>query len=312
MRFAQTLSRSAARSLTLGAALIVLACAATTAARAADQPPERPVERPVERIVSIGGAVTEIVHALGALDQVVAVDTTSTWPEEAEALPDVGYMRRLSPEPVLALEPTLVLAVEDAGPPSALDQLKAAGARVVTIADDPSPEGVVAKVRAVAAALGRQAAGEALVARLDDEFAALREAVAALPDRPRVLFLLSVGRGAPLVAGRETSAAGIIALAGGRNAVEGFTDFKPLTPEAAITAAPDIILVPERSVPLLGGPEAILARPELAATPAGRAGRLLAMDAQLLLGFGPRTPDAIRRLAAALHPGISLPGADGS
>jgi iron complex transport system substrate-binding protein len=27
------------------------------------------------------------------------------------------------------------------------------------------------------------------------------------------------------------------------------------------------------------------------------------MDGLLLLGFGPRTPDAVRQLAAALHPG---------
>lgn len=265
-----------------------------------------------ERIVSIGGAVTEIVHALGAGDRLVAVDTTSTWPPAVKDLPDVGYMRRLSAEPILALAPTLVLAIEDAGPEAALEQLRAAGVRVVAIADDPTPAGVLDKVRAVAAALGREPAGEALAARLEAEFAALASAVETLPGRPKVLFLLSVGRGAPLVAGRDTSAAGIIALAGGDNAIDGFTDFKPLTAEAAIAAAPDVLLAPERTLSIMGGPEALLARPELAATPAGRSGRLVAMDAQLLLGFGPRTPEAIRALARVLHPGAALPGEDGN
>jgi len=59
--------------------------------------------------------------------------------------------------------------------------------------------------------------------------------------------------------------------------------------------------VTERTLELLGGPEAVLARPDVALTPAGRNGRLIAMDGLLLLGFGPRTPQAARQLAAALH-----------
>jgi iron complex transport system substrate-binding protein len=122
-----------------------------------------------------------------------------------------------------------------------------------------------------------------------------------------VLFLLSIGDGAPLAAGLGTSAAGIIALAGGENAIDGFEGYKPLTPEAAATAAPDVLLVTTRTLEALGGPQAVLARPEIAATKAGRDGRLVALDGLLLLGFGPRTPEAIRALASALHPGLVLP-----
>lgn len=43
-----------------------------------------------ERIVSLGGDVTEIAFALGAGDTLVGRDTTSTWPEAAKNLPDVG------------------------------------------------------------------------------------------------------------------------------------------------------------------------------------------------------------------------------
>ena len=260
-----------------------------------------------QRAVSVGGAVTEIVYALGLADRIVAVDSTSLFPKEAKEKPNVGYMRRLAPEPILALEPTLVLAVEDAGPPRVLDQLREAGVPVAMIPDEPSPAGVLDKIARVASLLGAKRKGEALAARLEAEFASLAAVVERFPDRPRVLFLLSIGRGAPLAAGRDTAAAAIIGLAGGINAVDAYDGYKPLSPEAAVAASPDVLLVSERSLRLLGGRAGVLRIAEIALTPAGRARRVVAMDGLLLLGFGPRTGEAIRLLAQALHPRAVLP-----
>ncbi len=257
-----------------------------------------------DRVVSIGGSITEIVYALGAGDGLVAVDSTSLYPQSAQDLPDVGYMRQLAAEPILALDPTLLLAVDDAGPPAVLDQLREAGTPLVVVPDDPTPEGVAEKVRIVADALGMNGEGETMAAQLTADFATLRDWIAATETKPKVLFLLSVGNGAPLAAGRDTSAAGIIELAGGANAVDGFDGYQPLSPEATVTAAPDVVLVTGRTFDLLGGQEAILSRPEIAATPAGRNGDLVVMDGLLLLGFGPRTPEAARALASALHPDL--------
>ncbi|ANK82515.1 MAG: hypothetical protein TEF_18245 [Rhizobiales bacterium NRL2] len=259
------------------------------------------------RIVSAGGSVTEIIHALGAGDRLVGVDSTSFHPPEVRNLPDVGYLRALSAEPVLSLFPDMVLAEADAGPPEALTQLRAAGVEVVTAPDEPDIAGVAAKIDAVAAALGREAAGEALKSDMLARWGEVREAVATTGERPRVLFVLSTGSGAPLVAGLETSAAGIIEMAGGENAIRDFTNFRPLTPEAGVALAPDVILVTRRTVDMLGGEAALLALPGLAATPAAESGRVVAMDGLLLLGFGPRTPEAAARLARALHPDIELP-----
>ena len=260
-----------------------------------------------QRLVSIGGSVTEIVYALGLADYVIAVDSTSRYPDEVASKPNVGYMRQLAAEPILALEPSLVLAVEDAGPPAVLDQLREAGLRVVLIPDDPSPLGVIDKIERVATALDEQEMGKALKARLETELNALGTAVASLQSRPRVLFLLSVdGRGTALAAGRKTSAAGIIELAGGANAMNAFEGYKPLSPEAAVAAAPDVILVTNRSLELLGGPDGLIGIPEIALTPAGQNGRIVAMDGLLLLGFGPRTGYAVEQLARRLHPGITL------
>ncbi|MCG8355388.1 MAG: ABC transporter substrate-binding protein [Kiloniellales bacterium] len=257
-----------------------------------------------ERLISVGGSVTEIVYALGAGDRLVAVDSTSSYPPAADDLPDVGYMRRLSAEPILALQPELLLLVEDAGPQATIDQLRAAGVRIVTLPDEPSLAGVRKKIGQVAAALELPEAGEALVQRIEAAQRDVAEKLMAVSSRPSVLFLLSVGNGAPLAAGRGTSAAGIIELSGGRNALDGFAGYKPLSPEAAAAAQPDVILVTARTLERLGGREALLARPELAASPAASAGRLIAMDALLLLGFGPRTAEAMAKLGQALHPDV--------
>ena len=125
-----------------------------------------------------------------------------------------------------------------------------------------------------------------------------------------MLFLLSAGQGAPRAAGAGTSADNIIALAGGANALDGFTGYKPLSPEAAAAADPDMLLATERTVRNIGGRDALLASPAVAATRAAREGRLAVMDGLFLLGFGPRAPEAARQLAAMLHPGLLAAAAE--
>jgi len=231
-------------------------------------------------IVSVGGDVTEIVYALGAGDRVIAVDITSRHPKVARDLPQVGYMRQLSAEPILSLSPALILAIADSGPPPVLDQLQAAGACLVLVPDDHSTQGVIKKVESVAAALDRKAEGDALKAKLVADFAALQSAVAGFEDQPRVLFLFSVGEGAPMVGGRETSADSIIQLAGGRNAIEDFEDFKPVSSEGMIAADPDVLLVTELPLEKLGGVDGLLQRQDVAQTPAGKAKRVIDLRAK--------------------------------
>ena len=260
------------------------------------------------RIVSIGGAVTEILYRLDAGKRIVAVDTTSLYPAAAlKTHPNVGYLRALSAEGILSMRPTLVIAEAAAGPPPVLRQLKAAGTNVVLLRDDPTAKGVVYKIRVISTLIGEKARGTELANAFQEDMRQLAEAIATVKKKPRVLFLLSVGRGAPLVAGQETSADSIIRLAGGVNAIQGYKRYKPLSPEAAVAANPDVILTVSRTVESLGGIEKIAARRELAPTPAGRAKRVVAMNGLYLLGFGPRTPLAVRDLAQALHPALALP-----
>jgi iron complex transport system substrate-binding protein len=256
---------------------------------------------PADRIVVVGGALTEIVHALGDGGRVVGVDTGSRWPAEAAALPRVGYQRALAAEGVLSLMPDLVLVNDAAGPATVLQQIRDAGVRVEVVAADDSLAGLLSRVHDVGRLLSREAEGERLAGRLEREMAALAERVARFEQRPRVAFLLSVGRGSNLAGGRETAADAAIRLAGGHNALAAYEGYKPLNAEAMIAAAPDVLLTTQRSLEQVGGVEGLLDLPGVALTPAARSARIEAMDALLLLGFGPRTPSALAELASRLH-----------
>lgn len=258
------------------------------------------------RVVSIGGSLTEIVYALGAGSRLVAVDQTSLHPPEAQDLPDVGYLRALSAEPILSLAPDLVLVEADAGPPEVLTQLESAGVTVARMPDQPDIGGVQHKIREVAAALGLESKGAELASRVGGDHERVIAQVAKVKTQPRVMFVLSAGRGAPLVAGEGTSAESIISLAGGRNAISGFPDYRPLSPEAGVAASPDVILVTYRTMGLLGGIEELVTQPGIVGTPAADNRRIVAINGLLLLGFGPRTPEAVATLAEALHHGLEV------
>lgn len=254
-----------------------------------------------QRLITLGGSVTEIAVALGAGDRLVARDTTSDYPAAVAALPDVGYIRALSPENVLALDPGLIVAEGDAGPPAAVDVLAAAGVPLVLVPEATTPAGVLAKIAAVAEALDLPDAGAALAAEVAAGLQQAQARADAVASPRRVLFVLSLQGGRILAAGDGTEAAGIIRLAGGVNAATGFDGYKPMTDEAVLDAAPEAILMMDREGDLAIRDADVLAQPALGATPAGRSGAIIRMDGMLMLGFGPRTPEAAQALHAALY-----------
>ncbi len=252
-----------------------------------------------QRVVCVGGALTETVYALGAQSLLVGVDSTSFYPAEASRLPQVGYARTLSAEGLLALAPQLLLASGEAGPPLVLQQLRNTGVRIEQIADGHRFEGVLARTQRVGELLGRDP--QPLLRRLRDEWAAAQAELARHKTQPRVLFVLAHATNQLRVAGEDTAADAMLRLAGARNALAGLQGYKALTPEAALQASPDLILCTDQGLQAQGGIDGLLKAPGLSLTPAGRARRVVSMDALLLLGFGPRLPQAVRELGALLH-----------
>ncbi|MEQ8281763.1 MAG: ABC transporter substrate-binding protein [Parvibaculum sp.] len=255
-----------------------------------------------QRIVSAGGSTTEIVVALGARELLVGVDTTSLYPAAVTRLPNVGYVRQLSAEGLLSLRPDLVLTGSEAGPEAALDQARAAGVEIVTLSDGYTAKSVAAHIETVGRALGREAEAARLTEAFETDIATVEADIARVETKPRVLFILQTGRGASMVSGTGTAAHAMIALAGGENAIAEYGGYKPFSPEAATLAAPDVILMTDQTVDAIGGGDGVLPEAAFAATPAGRDGRLVTMDALYLAGFGPRLAHALHDLAVKLHP----------
>jgi len=254
-----------------------------------------------ERVLSIGGAVTEIIYALGEEDRLIGRDSTSSYPEAAVALPDVGYMRALAPEGVLSIKPDLILAREGSGPPEAIDVIRSAGIPFVDVPEDFTAEGIGEAVDAVADALDVEEKGEALRAEISVQMDRLADTVSQIDAKKRVLFILSMQDGRIMASGTGTAANGIIELAGAENAIVDYEGYKQLTDEAIITLNPDVILMMDREGELDTPPETVLVHPAIATTQAAKDKALIRMDGLYLLGFGPRTASAALDLAKALY-----------
>lgn len=260
------------------------------------------------RIVAVGGSVTEVIYALGGEKNLVATDSTSLFPEAAQKTPKVGYMRQLSAEGVLSLRPTVVITTTAAGPEAALRQIADAGVAVLVLSDDYSFDAVIAKIEGIGRALGLDKAAADLVAKVRADMADVAARIAQSKTKPRALSFLTFGQGgAPQAAGRMTAADGIIKLAGGVNVFDAWSGYKPMTPEATVAAAPEVIMVGTQTITAIGGVDKILADPALALTPAAKSKRVASADALMLLGFGPRTPEAVRIVARVFHPDVEFP-----
>jgi iron complex transport system substrate-binding protein len=258
----------------------------------------------IGRIIPLNGDVAEIVFALGLGSNVIATDTSATYPVEAQRLPKIGYQRTLNAEGILALKPSVVIGLDSAGPTPVLEQLRSAGVPVYIFSAPATLDGPLIKIRAVGAALGVADTAEALAARTKADIDSALALAAKAASKPTVMFLYLRGTQTQQIGGQGSAADTLIAAAGGIDAgtTAGITNYKPLTAEAIIAGQPQIILVLSAGLQSIGGVDGLLQIPGLAQTPAGRERRVLDYDDLYLLGFGPRTGQALRDLILGLHP----------
>ena len=261
------------------------------------------------RIVSVGGDVTEILYELGLGEKILAVDTTSVFPQPAiSQKQNVGYMRALSSEGVLAVGPTLILATDKSGPPEVIAALKSSSTPFLAIQAPDTPDGVETKIGLVAKIVGKDEAGQTLATKIRADFEAAARTRAQIKKPLKALFLLSVQSGRAVAGGRNTAADAMLSLAGAENIMTGFEGYKPLSGEAALELAPEVIVVmkaaPGHRTTDAKGPIAteVAAIQGLAATPAVKNGRIIEFDGSLMLQFGPRAPQAALELMQIFYP----------
>jgi iron complex transport system substrate-binding protein len=238
------------------------------------------------KIVSLSGAITETIAALGEGNQIVGKDVTSTYPEDLKAK-DLGHVRSMTIEPIMAVSPGLILASEKDLNPELMSKINETGISFIEIKQEYSVEGAKNLIKNVAGIIGKTDY-QPLFDTIDADIAKVQP----FDKKPKVLFIYARGAGNLMVSGTGTPMAALIEIAGGENAVTQFADFKTLTPEAVVQANPDVILMFDSGVQSLGGTEGILNVPGVSQTNAGKNKKIITMDGGLISNFGPRTGKA--------------------
>lgn len=264
----------------------------------------------VSRIVSLNGDLTEIIFELGFGENVVGVDVTTTYPPEAAALNDqgqtVGFAQQLAAEAVLRFEPTLVIGDQQVAPPEVLEQLRGAGIPVVILETQTTLDGVETKILEVAEILGVPDEGGELAERVMGEIDAARALAATDDSDPKIAYVYVRGPQVVFLFGAGMPTQGMIEGAGAidAGAEAGVFGPAPLTPEALVAAAPDLIVLPEAGLAALGGIEAFLELPGVAETPAAQNDAFLDYDEAYFFNLGPRAGQALDEFVRDLYPEI--------
>ena len=243
------------------------------------------------RIVVAGGSITEILFFLNESKNIVAVDTTSNYPEDAKNYPSIGYVRALSAEGVLSLKPTLIIGEKDMGPENVLEQLKKTKIELRVLDEKNSVKGIQDKVSCIASILGKNK---------DDNFdknISLEKSVSKLKviskanskKNIRGLVILMMQGTSPVVAGRNTSGGDFLKMIGSKNTMSSFEGWKPAGKEAILLSNPNFILITKRATKSYGSLNSFLKESGIEMTEAARTQNVFSLDGMSFLGFGPRT-----------------------
>ena len=243
------------------------------------------------RVTVAGGSITEIMYMIDAEDSIIAVDLTSNFPERASSHPQIGYVRALSAEGILSLDPTIIIGENDMGPPAVLEQINRTGVEVAIVPEEHSVLGVKAKVKCIAGIVNKKIEAQRLFEeKLDPAIDKLEIASQKVSEKnTKAIFILGLQSGSPLIGGMDTSANGLIEMIGAKNVLSSFEGWKPVSTESILMAEPDVILISNRGLNAFGDVESLRQHPALALTPAAKNNNIIAMDGMAMLGFGPRT-----------------------
>tara|TARA_B100000575_G_C23143116_1_gene665874 strand:+ start:2744 stop:3634 length:891 start_codon:yes stop_codon:yes gene_type:complete len=258
----------------------------------------------ISRIITIGGSITETTFALGLGKNVVATDVSSNYPEEILKLPRVSYIRSLTAEGILSLNPSLVLASDDAKPKIVIDQLRDAGLNFILIKEGLESSDIISKISDLGFILDRNIQADSITQSITEKLNEARIIVDDLVKKPKVLFVLSQQTpNSFLVAGSKTEASSIIEFAGGINAFDNFSGYKPVTSESLIEANPDFILFMSSRGESLS--HSLTETSMINTITAVKKNQIISMDGNFLLGFGPRFGEAVETLLNHLHPDVN-------
>ena len=247
--------------------------------------------RDATRVVIAGGSITEIFYFLGEQDRIVALDVTSNFPPEAKSLPSIGYVRALSAEGLLSMNPSIILGEDDMGPPAVIKQIKKTSYDIRIIPEKRTIDGIIEKIEGIASILDVTEKSDAIISKKLEPYIKkiVKNRKKIAKKGVKVMLVLNMQSSSIIVAGANTSGSGFIELIGGENIFESFEGWKPVNAEAILELNPDYIIVPQRNVHK-GLDVTTIADSELFKnTNAGKNKNFIFDDAMAITGFGPRT-----------------------
>jgi cobalamin transport system substrate-binding protein len=260
------------------------------------------------RIISLTPATTEIAFALGAGPRVIATTDFDDYPPEAVGLTHVATFDSVDVEKIVGLKADLVIAGgNNFNKPTAIQRLRDLGVPVLTVyAKDVA--GVLADIRLVGRAIGKEAAAADLAASMRAEIDQISAATAALP-HPRTFYELDATK--EIYGPADGSfVVEMVRLAGGDPITTGSTTVFSISLERLVGADPEVIVLGDAAYGTT--PAIVRARSGWSTMTAVKAGAIRPVNDLVVTRPGPRLADGLRDLARAIHPDIVLPPGPGA
>lgn len=257
------------------------------------------------RIVCVSKQINEFIYAIGAEQNLVAVDLSSIYPEAIKKLPNVGYHRALSAEGILSMKPTLFLHDGSVGPDAIIAQIKQVGIPMLEMKPgENSIDTAMQLMRTVGVYFKKEAAADSVIKLWKSNLQmVLADTIKSLGKKKPRIMIIHYGRAANiyLAVAKNSPADQIITWAGGVNAIDTTGGLSRLTsPEKIANAAPDIILATDYGFDKFGDAEKFATMPGISLTPAGKNKRIYRIDESEIIYFGPRTPSVIQKVRGYL------------
>ena len=249
------------------------------------------------KIVSLSPTATEMLYAIGAGDQVVAVDSLSTYPAEVE--PKVTKISAYEPsaEAILAYEPDVVLISNDMN--KITEQLTTADPDidVWTGAAAASLDDVYKQITELGELTGRVDAAADVVEDMKERIDA------AVPDEaPTVAYKAFYELDNTYYSVTSNTFVGALLKQIGFNSiadgVEEGNDYPQLSAEAIVAANPDVIFLADTKC-CQQTAETVAARPGWGEIKAVQNTSVVELDDDVASRWGPRIVDLIEQFAAA-------------
>lgn len=221
--------------LSQGLLLIALILLITNTQSSSDDSPKR--------IVSLSPNLTQVIYALGDLDQVVGVTIYDEFPEQVKDLPKVGGWINPNYEAILALKPDLVVLMKDQYM-SFGEKLSNLGLKTFTAKSNDSINDILNSISELGGILNKTQEAEKLSFYIDSN---LKEISERTKDTKKKRVLIVVGRNPGTlediyVIGTNNYINELITLAGGKNVVKNERNALKITKEAIFSFNPDVII----------------------------------------------------------------------